>query len=117
MSDDLEFRAWDLIGQLTYSSEFDSLSEYFRKCEEDGLKGHEQFIKMLDANGKHAFEGDLYLDESWSIQVIGFDDDIDTDRSQERASGWVVSFPQKGRFIIIGNIHENPDLWEVTYEF
>jgi len=108
----IEFRYFDRKDKTyTYSKEM-SLEGFFAHFENtfDGIL--EQFTGLLDAEGKKIFEGDILRFESANgLRVI----DIMNSEFKESCgccnSIYGYEVPIEGS-VIIGNIHQNPELLE-----
>ena len=123
MSREIKFRVWDnnkkcfpIDGEIYL---FDAIKGYRKNLIA------EQYTGFKDKNGKEIYEGDvLVIHHRWS-DLSGYY--LMVHWGKVRA-GWIVAY-HKGDTIraidlshiinlveIIGNIHENPELWEVKNE-
>lgn len=133
---EIKFRAWDkttcvmineyahvgMYGEL-YPSRFPSSAYSSKGCPELVLM---QFTGLLDKNGREIFEGDVLESPNdpgetlrhiveWSDKFCGWFARNVTDKTPERRDGsiqlWVYKgSAQYGEFVVIGNIHEHPEL-------
>ena len=118
MNRDIKFRVWDNVlkkyGLDTEDAhlyqEEDFSNGIFKVCSYGKGSVAEQFTGLKDRNGKEIFEGDIVIESSTdtTAQVI-WDDRY---ANFILAAGNALSFYLQGfgRFEVIGNIHENPEL-------
>lgn len=143
MSREIKFRAWDKNAKrMNYfdnpkdgilyccngfivSNGWDSYKDPTFDTRPDKKDVIEQYTGLKDKNGKEIYEGDvLVIHHRWS-DLSGYY--LMVHWGKVRA-GWIVAY-HKGDTIrtidlshiinlveIIGNIHENPELWEVKNE-
>ncbi len=108
MSREIKFRQW-MDGRFFYwgfveDSVFASPASS-NQC--GGLNAnntdHQQYTGLLDKNGKEIYEGDI-------IQHTGFAGHLKSAIKWDNSRmGWTAFHP-RDEFIVIGNVHENPEL-------
>ena len=67
-----------------------------------------QFTGLLDKNGKRIFEGDVVALRTGRAHIVKFED------GSFILTGTAIPIRYVNKFGIIGNIHDNPELMEVT---
>jgi uncharacterized phage protein (TIGR01671 family) len=113
----IKFRAWD--GQeMIYPDDYKKASGKHLTVSEilSRFENVMQFTGLHDKNGREIYEGDiLELEESMGMgqirkrkEVVTFDDDV-VDEYGAWIAGWFIG-ESKHKRLVIGNIHENPDL-------
>lgn len=125
----IKFRAWDAIEERMWFPFAISCGDepcgifmgviLMRDHQSDLLM---QFTGLLDKNGKAIYEGDiLTIDERKSIVRFGigsYDSGVyhfagfylESINGEQEENTWWVDEEQKGRRLVIGNIHEHPAL-------
>jgi uncharacterized phage protein (TIGR01671 family) len=126
MTRELKFRAWvvnqygDWMAQQGVHEEIDTPAKFLALYGNSILM---QYTGLKDKNGKEIYEGDICiyhgLEEHRVVVVwdtIGFAfEDTATKHLMEwpRYDGRIMSgYYDRGRFEVIGNVHENPELLE-----
>lgn len=122
-----KFRAWDswrkrmsVVDRIYIDTEgvrlYDDFGEYWRDFRDVELM---QSTGLKDKNGKEIFEGDIvdYKGRkalvSWHGSYASFIYRF-VDELQKRNAEWNPLYLAYMRCEVIGNIYENPELWEVN---
>ncbi|HCT5137585.1 TPA: hypothetical protein OTZ48_002899 [Listeria monocytogenes] len=125
---EIEFRAWDKeVKEMDYNPSVieiwqnKPINEQFRLESEEKLIWM-QYTGLIDKNGKKIFEGDIVRNINGEYSYIGI---VNKDRYTFYIKGVAPkdnydfadvsdTVTGKSSLIVIGNIHENPELLEGT---
>lgn len=113
---ELKFRAWD-GEKLFYSDSFSSLESFFAVTDDEGYVEpktvYEQYTGLKDKNGREIYEGDIiYCDGPHEFEWFGIAEyiapsfEIVWEKSPYEAQNTQLN----SNLLVIGNIHENPEL-------
>lgn len=101
MSREIKFRAWDGLRMTTTGIQFNNSTGELVFIPKGKLM---QFTGLKDKNGVEIYEGDIIHLEAWGGGRHIIEWKIDK-------CGFNIPFPITGA-VVIGNIHENPNLLE-----
>lgn len=105
MSRVIKFRAWDTKREKMIPIDTERLGQYLTLDHYVPM----QFTGLLDKNGREIYEGDLVAAEDGRVSSIVWEAPQYIVRHHpEGGSDFLSSKPLK--FVVIGNIYENPDL-------
>ena len=114
MTREIKFRAWDTLSKKMINDVLNLRNQEhnnFGSVLKDKTKIVMQYTGLKDKNGKEIYEGDIVLDvvdnEIWEIIFKEGSFCIGKDNKEED-----TLYPQRfpGRYIVIGNKYENPEL-------
>lgn len=120
----IKFRAWQekqphrSCGVMSYSSDYNSLSEFFNDTAGEELM---QFTGLHDKNGKEIYEGDYlkipggYIGDYWEKETVGLIEWSVED--YDPTAGFYLPAPDGVKWSdceVIGNVFENSDLIPAT---
>lgn len=115
MSRELKFRCWNNCLREYIPEE--ELLENFRECMNEDHLYIEQYIGLKDKKGKEIYEGDIVklyqykkLQGIYLVQYDELNGEYVWCLNEDTDSAEYGSFPYLGRYQVIGNIHENPEL-------
>lgn len=122
---EIKFKAWDKLakkwmdppivdGANGKAMAFSPLDGDFVRCFSDSEVELVQYTGLKDKNGTEIYEGDIYHmgDPQITYTVVWHDSGLIG--KQNGSSSYAGLSHWKDRIEIIGNIHENPELLEVT---
>lgn len=122
---ELKFRAWDKkqkkmlygvsIGTIKVCDENAPFISHEFSYSEDCI--FEQYTGLKDKNGKEIYEGDIVkiyrgrkLDGVFLVQFDGPNGEYVWCKNEDIDSARYGGFPYWAKYLVIGNIHENPEL-------
>ena len=132
---DIKFRAWDIERNIIIGSSYRKNWENYKdewyddiaKMDLTGIESIskddryivEQYTGLKDKNGKEIYEGDILEHPNGEMFTVIFDKSFCGFRAKynnnlidDIASSIIIQIGDKGLAIVIGNIHENPELTE-----
>ena len=100
---ELKFRIWDGNNNVY---DYPDVIELNRGLE------YEQSTGLHDGHGKEIYEGDIVESQYFIHSIVNYDNDISTFCAFDIPFYEAESIYWDNEWIIIGNIHENPELLE-----
>lgn len=105
---EIKLRAWDCFNAVFYySDKYKKLYDFFRECEECAEHGNEIIYQLYTGISDLGYAGDIVINENGMVRVVVWDAD----------GRWALKRPDGslhdrgcGKWRVIGNIYENPEL-------
>jgi len=108
---EFKFRAWALDKKCWIHKKMVNTSLMFYAQDRDSIV--QQFIGRMDVNEKEIYEGDIVYDKNYANipLIVRWSNPLSKFIIENR--GYCLNFVGLGKYEVIGNIYENPELLNV----